>query len=508
MPAKECSPPYEVLDFSEGSFFSAISNKRCSVDEVASTEPATYLTRYLTDISAKTIVVEHRYTDGDYLEDFASYYVRCYQEYERRCKRLHFFAVHVSEDEFGSLVDGTLDNDRRKEIVASYLGFVVARPLPFAVVGRTVLRTYPPAGGRRHYTAILQYKANLFGVDLTVDSLAFQEQDTVLAACATVALWSAFHKTADLFGKSAPRPAEITRAAVGAGSESRSIPSHGLNILQMAHAIRSVGLEPEVIPCAPNVPIVSITYAHLQFGLPVILGVEVEGQGLHAITLAGFSLHTSRVRQQEVASGQRCAPFTGLRIDELYGHDDQIGPFSRLVIKPSVKDYPVQFEGSWIDSSTGRVLTLKPCFLLVPVYNKIRVTFIDVQGWIERLWSVLQLLFTDTSDCEWDLQLTSTNDLKRRIRTKRLDATERRRVLCGQHPRFVWSASFKFGDQKMFELLADATDMGRSLPFYEFLWFNQQLRTPITDMLKSPSLTSVLGETLTPRFLDFLRTHT
>jgi hypothetical protein len=115
----------------------------------------------------------------------------------------------------------------------SYLGFTVARPLPGAVIGRTALITYPNDGGRRHYTALRAYKANFFGIELQVQSLAFQEQDKALAACATVALWSCFHKASELFQTPAPTPAEITRAANRLVNQVRPLPSHGLEVHQM-----------------------------------------------------------------------------------------------------------------------------------------------------------------------------------------------------------------------------------------------------------------------------------
>src|SRR5687768_17318561 len=182
--ASSNSTPFEARVFSSANLFSALSNDQCTPDEVAAKKRAQYLYEYLSDIGARTIVVEPEYTDGDYLDDFASFYVRCHQNYERRCKRLHFFSAEVSED----VLRAALLEADRSTLREAYLGFVVARPLPKAIVGRTLLKTYPPDGARRHYTVVRDYDANLFGITLSVRSLPYQEQDSVLAACATVAL--------------------------------------------------------------------------------------------------------------------------------------------------------------------------------------------------------------------------------------------------------------------------------------------------------------------------------
>src|SRR4029077_8601062 len=170
------------------------------------------------------------------------------------------------------------------------------------------LTTYPDDGGRRHYTALRTYTANFFGIELHVDSLAFQEQDKALAACATVALWSCLHKASELFQTPRPTPAEITRAANRLVNQVRPIPSQGLEVHQMCTAIRHIGLEPEVIEPKQNIPLASLIYSHLRFGNPVLLGVEIEGLGLHAITLTGYSLRPTRHLQTEVLAPHTSIP--------------------------------------------------------------------------------------------------------------------------------------------------------------------------------------------------------
>ena len=288
---------FESLIFSSANLFRALSNEWCTADAVASQARATYLLGYLQTLGAKTIVIEPDYTDGDYLEDFASYYVRCFEQYDRRCKRLHFFAREVSAEDLKRLVLHEMGTAERAEVAVAYLGFVVARPLPNAIIGRTVLVTYPPDGGRRHYPAIHRCRANIFGAAFEILSVPYQEQDSVLAACATVALWSALHQTSTMFRTTAPRPAAITRMASAVAHWGRAVPSHGLKIEAMCHAVSDSGLEPEIVEGQQSeIPLVSLVYAHLAAGLPVILVVRIGGRGLHAITLLGYSLSKAEFR--------------------------------------------------------------------------------------------------------------------------------------------------------------------------------------------------------------------
>ncbi len=502
---------FEVLEFSEDGLFKALSNAHVSPAEVRKQGRAVYLHRYLAELGAQSIVVEHEYTDGDYLDDFAAYYVKCFARYERRCKRLHFFQVPLTKESVQLQVRGSSNDEQEVAFRKSYLGFIVARPLPEAIIGRTVLATYPDDGGRRNYPCARQYKANLFGIELPVQTLAFQEQDTVLAACATVSLWSCFQKTSELFvGTQSPTPAIITRAATQSVHFGRPFPSHGLTAVEICGAIRHVGLEPEVFESHETLPLVSLIHGYLKMGLPVILGVHVEGVGGHAITLTGYSLRKERVRNQEIGGNTFCIPMTGLRVDEFFGHDDQIGPFSRLKITPSAKfghtAYPVCFESDWTDRTTGRALPLYPHVVIVPVYHKIRLTFLDVQEWLTRLTQVLRLVLPATPLHEWDIHLALSNEYKKSIRVAGVGVKGyREELLLTPLPRFLWRAALAVEGKKMVELLFDATGVSRSLPLEAIVWETQAFASAVSKILDAPQLRPLLIERLGEPFWDRLK---
>jgi hypothetical protein len=500
---------FDIKEFSAEHLYQALSNKFVSVDDVRADEIAGYLHGYLDYLKARTIVVEYEYIDKDYLEDFAAYYVRCFQPYERRCKRLHFFAAEIAREAFVDFVRGAFQKETERNFRDSYLGFIVARPLPDAIIGRTVLQTYPSDGGRRNYTCTKSYPVSLFGVELSVRSLAFQEQDTVLAACATVALWCSFQKTGELFNTPIPTPAAITNTANLVIHPSRPIPSHGLIVVQICDAIKRLDLEPEVIRVNAGVPIISLIYGYLKMGLPVIMGADIEGIGLHAITLVGYSLQQTPVLQSEVAEDSTYIPMIGLRIDAFYAHDDQIGPFSRVRVIPSATTgsdtSTFKLESSWRDDATGKNLSLYPQVLIVPVYHKIRMTFIEVQKWLTRMTALLTLAL---ESLEWDLHLTTTNDYKKSLRANETANEKLEDLLFMPHPRFIWRAVATHQALPVLELLVDATDMERSLPIYEVVWLNEDVKSTINALLEEPDDHAVLTKILTRRFLELLQQTT
>lgn len=501
-------PPYQLQPFSLDNLCAVLSNAHTSPEILSGTDKVRYLADYLAAVGARTIVVEHEYIDGDYLDDFSNYYVKCFKTYERKCKRLHFFSVDLSADELRTSIASTSNGATLAKIRGAYLGFVVARPLPDAVIGRSALKTYPPDGGRRNYTCTRLYTVNLYGIELSVRSLVFQEQDNVLAACATVALWCSFHKTAELFGTAVLTPAQITTFANQVVNHARPIPSHGLSIQQICNAIRHVGLDPEVVLVNKGLPVPSLVYGHLSHGLPVILIAIIEGQGRHAIALNGYSIHPAPVLACEVDPKVPCLPMPGLRINEFYGHDDQIGPFCRVIIKPSAAvgttTYPVVFESSWKDKASGKFLALYPEMIVVPVYPKIRVTFVDVQQWLTRLHALLSVLLKGTGRLEWDLRLITVNEYKKGLRDSQLTEGTREELLLTSLPRYMWRAVLTADNAVLLECLVDATDMMQSAPFQVMLWHNEDLKVAVHKTLQDQSLKDVLRRTLTARFAEML----
>jgi hypothetical protein len=486
--------------FSEQALYSVLENPHTNRAEIASRAHARYLFHYLSELHAGSIISESPYIDGDYLDDFATYYVRCFTPYLNHCKRLHFFVGAFAHENLTKITSGALAKEDLGRLQQEYLGFIVARPLPQAVIGRTALKTFDGDKNRRHYPCLRLYRANLVGIQLSVESLAFQEQDTVLAACATVALWTSFQKTADLFGSTAPSPAVITRAsqAIHLG---RSFPSQGLSVLEICTAIRHVGLEPELFDLqhTPPVPLVSLLYSYLRFGLPIILVANVPG-GLHAITLNGYSLRNDPVRTTEIIGDKPAIPMNGLRIDKFYGHDDQLGPFCRLVVQdaPANSPYPIQFlrEGT----------IAHPIAVIIPVYNKVRLTFLDVQMWISRIHQVLKILVRPTSTVEWNIGLLFSNDYKRAVRESELLSDDlKRAIVMSALPRFVWYCALSVDGRIVVDFIIDATGLARSFPVYLIAWRDASLAAAMVKLMNVASLEKTLRGIFSDRFFDFLK---
>ncbi len=478
--------------FSEEVFYAVLANEHCPPETVHSVHQAKELFAYLGKCGVLTIVIEDDYVDGDYMEDFASFHVRCFAQYRNRCRRLHFFRGDDKNVEslLNTALAGDTDKARREaeeQLQACYCGFCVTRPLPRAIIGRTVILPYPPATNGVQYRATRDYDANLFGIPLKIrGTLAFQQQDTVVAACATVSLWCAFQKLSVLFGISPLRPAKITQHASSLGG--RPFPSTGLSVEEMCAAIVCAGLEPEVFDIAEkrkddselpehlkksnelrNMGI-ALGYVHgyLAMGLPVILCGKIDGLGRHAVTVVGFEMSGDILHHAHSDLPQTIAS----RICRLFVHDDQIAPFAAIEVASEVGS-PIVTRGHWRNENDPTPFKLEA--IVVPLYGKIRVKYEDIIRSVFPLDQILRSVFENLNDKEqkdyyWDIHLILVNEYKKQFRVgSKMQADVRREILTHQHPRFIWRASFRWKTKPILELLGDATDMAESC-FYFVRW--------------------------------------
>jgi hypothetical protein len=220
-------------------------------DGIEASGQVQYLRCYLADLCAASVIEEPLYFDRDYLSEFSTFYSTSARGYSNACRRLHVFSLDLPllRCRFAAALAG--DAGALRELNDAYLGFSVVRPIPATPLGRTVLRWYPdtqPARPRVTNPSRL-YAVHVAGLKLELRGLAWQQQDTAVGACATVALWSMFHSSALDEHHAIPTTAEITRTASARYPLGRrAFPAtDGLTVYQICEAIRAQGLQPAVL---------------------------------------------------------------------------------------------------------------------------------------------------------------------------------------------------------------------------------------------------------------------
>lgn len=444
--------PYTILPFNDTNLAIALSNHLNSADIIKLKNHYSYFLEYLgkaDGISAEIIVVENKYLSKSYLIDYSNYYSTCFNDYERFCKRVHFFSNSFTESQFADAIKN--EDLKDSEIWGGYLGYIVIKPLSGVTIGATILKTYVEDNVTgRHFPVTKDYSVNLFGKELNVVSLAFQEQDSVVGACASSALWSAFHKTSQLFQTPLPSPSDITKSAKNLfQSSGRTFPNGGLDHYQIGNAIESVGLVSELRNrgTVSNISFVKgFLYAYSQIGLPVMLGIQLPLGG-HLITTTGYKIG-------DISAFKRKPQITLLSeyIEKIYAHDDQVGPFSRL----SFSGTGTLITG-WIDRATGANMEADLKSLFVPIHNKVRLTYENIFAQITLIDFYFSQSFLAINFI-WDIHLDFSNNYKKEYYSKKLDAFKYERLTTVM-PKYIWVARGIVDNVCVIEFLFDATEI-------------------------------------------------
>ncbi|MCD1607688.1 hypothetical protein CXK98_05835 [Stutzerimonas kunmingensis] len=477
-----------------------------------------YLFNYLRILGAQSVLLEHSYVDKDYLEDFSRYYVKRFGNDGHRCARLHFFSSKVDHRHITSILEsGARAGKAISALNNEYLGFVVLKPLPRTFIGKTCLKVMPDERSSEKDKKRLArtYKVDLFGIPLTVNSIAFQEQDKVVAACATTAIWVALHCLTWRQPRSIPSCSEITINAINhIPDSSNSFPSKQLSNKQILRSLDIEGLRyhAESTEAPDRADFLQSVVAHTDSSLPIILSGEVfnDATAKEACVAdisqqkmppgSAVSLDHAAPRRALSSRGGHAICIVGYKIDEeeqvLYVHDDRLGPYARAKLV-ELADYELLKSMDVRDQKWALGLQkmsecgqyweephelIVPLFAVVPSEKKARLPYVYVHETcrlIEQM--LLDELEGQMSDCElkWRTSLREISS----IRCEILNHSAARRVnhegsvgrvtnaqyeqwladklalLTGGFARLQWESTLEYQGVPLFTVLFDASEI-------------------------------------------------
>ncbi|MBN8686143.1 MAG: hypothetical protein J0M10_03960 [Chitinophagales bacterium] len=509
-----------IIPFNPDTFAQALQGTETTLEVIKSKKHYTYFLRYFSEeegIHAQYMVIEDGYVSRDYLHDFAAYYAFCFKPYLKDCRRIHFFKTTITEELLNRAIldEKQIDDQWWKE---NYLGFIVVKPIPTTVIGFTVLihyNTSNPINGRM-YWGLRDYKVHVFGREVTINSLAFQEQDSVLAACATTAIWTMLNKAANNPQTILKTPSEITRDAGSLSSDGgRIFPNRGLSVMQICQAILSSGLETEVKGYNAEIydekgkvkeRIVSNNYtkkvlhAYAPLGIPIILVVKVPysgGYDLHAITVSGYKRDTIQAKDLSDKTS-----WVAENINRFYAHDDQYGPFAK-----------VDFVGEGLSTQWSKDhkdnLPTWVTKIIVPVFPKVRISYPDIEAMVVGIDKILSVYFDKKirHDLVWDIQILFSETYKEQIKKSELSEAEKLRLLTESMPKYLWVVTCYISVYKVVQFTFDATDVNNGMIGRELLCFMpaddiSRLHTFLVQ--NTGFLKKISSQDVSPHYFEFL----
>ncbi len=479
--------PYGIFDYTLNNFCAYLAYQtNTNFSYVKQKKQIIYIDKYMSHLSQEhklCFIYEHEYIDKNYIDDFTSYYVNCFTTYRKTASRIHFFKYNDEKnlkEEFLSALSSQ-DTIFTSE---NYLGFIVIRPIPKTFLGKVCLKPFYEEENNRlkKYYLLKKYKVSLFGISLVLKSIAFQEQDKVLSACATTSLWSFYHAHLNLSQVSLPSSSEITKSSYPeVNGYLREFPNNGLSTEMICRSIRNNNLVPEYFEFQQSEDklLEEIIYAYTSSNIPLILGVSVsdensENKGLHAVTILGYSIDRNK-----------CTNLIAHGLEKIYVHDDRYGPFIRMINDNS--QFKVQLDDSAIEGSIineDEIYTVDT--LILGLYHKIRIPYIPIKNTCFTLCKNL-IDFIDSlsdidkkeqenfkrliSNIQWDISIKENADLKNELLTKNLKNKDYH--LTKSLPKYLWSTVAIVEDTELFQCLFDATDIENGNVFIDYLEHHQ-----------------------------------
>lgn len=461
-------------------------------------------------LGAKTVVTELDYYSESFIDDYSAYYSFSRHKYSKTCKRVHFFSHLFSRESFNELLKNDKVNLDKNKIHSSYLGYIVVKPIPNALIGATILKPYPEKdigletdNSIRCYNSIREYKINLFGIPFKIKTLAFQEQDKNVSACATCAIWFALHYLSDKFKIPKLSPYYITKAAgnqyLGSG---RMFPSESLDPIQIGRAITSFNLVYELRNRKEFKNDLSVVkafiYSYNKFGLPVLLGLNIPGLGYHLITIVGFKDNLSF--KEESLEDKKKINFKTDFMNEFYAHDEHTGPFVRVYFKDHTKDELAKYKDRLkernlskkmkrIENSTFQVkinfsedidanVMEEYCYvedIIIPLPQIIRIKFED----ISKELSIINGFFEEVIEQNifWDVFLQESNEYKDAVRkSSKITKGEKLNILQKPLSKYIWVANGIVNGEIIIESIFDASDMNSQFYCLHIALFDANLK--------------------------------
>jgi len=202
----------------------------------------------------------------------------------------------------------------------------------------------------------------------------------------------------------------------------------------MVNYIRSIGLDIEVIRAKNSDIITTAVKAYINAGLPLIATLILKRQqeeDYHAVVISGYRCDHKR------------------KVKELYVHDDQIGPYSR--VRPINNSF-CHWEYEWLQMGYD---TIKLDKLLIPIYPKIRLTFPRIYAYYIKYKERVEKEEPQIDYLE--LFLTQIEKYKEYLLNKNIN--NKIEILTKSMPKYIWVIRGYYKGDVIYDSVFDGTSI-------------------------------------------------
>lgn len=400
------------------------------------------------------VLIETPYVDRVYRDSYYSYFSSKLNHNRKDCIRISFFKSKINFDDFRCG-----DEEVILELKKKFLGFIVIRPTPPNIIGRSVIS--PKAFKHNSFNCrLVNVNTTVNSVKMSVRGFPHSSQDTETITCAETIIWACL----EYFGTEYPEyttilPSKITNILSKVAFE-RQLPSEGLNVLQISSSLKELGFGSKIYFARDGDGNLSSTFpdifsTYIESGIPLIVILHKKTGSGHAVLCIGHEVlndsHFDQLITPKNLNGIQIHDFDSIR-KKFVLIDDNYPPYQtayfddpcRYYTNTSFHDYKIEY-------------------IVAPLYPKIYLDAFEAKKFLYDLISISPWKMEPGSLVAVRFYLASTRSFKDWLALKSQMQEELREIILSiSMPRFIWIA--ELGSKESFNkgkangiILIDAT---------------------------------------------------
>ncbi|MBI5538549.1 MAG: hypothetical protein HY951_00690 [Bacteroidia bacterium] len=374
------------------------------------------------------VFIESPYVDKVYRDSYYNYFSSKLNHDKKDCIRISLFNSEIKFNDFR-------DNSTIDELKNKFLGFIVIRPTPPSIIGRSVIT--PEAFKKNSFKSrLINVKTTVNYVKMKVRGFPHSSQDTETITCAETTIWSCL----EYFGTEYPEyktilPSQITNVLSKVAFE-RQLPSIGLNVRQISSALKEFGFGSKIYSSRdyngnmwPDFPVISSTY--IESGIPLILILHKSQGAGHAVLCIGHEnlekTHFDQLNVPKTLNNIKVYDLDYIK-KKFIIIDDNYPPY-----QSSYFDNPCQYYKNTVFHN------YRIEYIVVPLYPKIYLDAFEAKNFVYDLISLSPWKMVDNSTVALRFYLASTRSFKDWLALKsNMQEDLREIILSIAMPKFIW----------------------------------------------------------------------
>lgn len=372
------------------------------------------------------VFLEFPYVDKLFRDSYYNYFASSHKEVRRNSIRISFFSTPITKNDF-------FDNKSFEKIQSSYCGYLILRPLNGNLMGRSFIS--PEALQNHKFICCLtSQRSSIFGLPLEVYAFPHSTQDARMMTCAETSIWSINEYFGNKYSEYALVLPHKIHAILKNTYSQRPLPSSGLTAIQISSALQQLGYAPKMYSVARNRSnendIFSVISDYVESGIPIVLAVQGEKFGGHAMLLIGHA-NTNKSKLENLKDTFTDA---GLLRTEYVSIDDNRPPYQLLSLNKPMASYK---------NTTYR--EAKIISAIVPLYSKMYLEAPVAKKFFNTIFLDEAIGYQNAKKSKWIVRrlLTSSRSFKKWV-LETLDFPDKQKRLLQEIelPKFIWIAEY------------------------------------------------------------------